>query len=240
MIEGESYLVTYDNWTEGLVTFDGTDEFKGALQVLNWSYQTYGKDVVYACSFGIEGIVLIDLIAKVQPNAQIVFLDTDVHFKETYETIERVKEKYPTLNIVLKKPELSLEEQATQFGDKLWETEPNKCCQIRKLDPLNDVLSGAKAWISGLRREQSETRAHVQFINQDHRFQSVKICPLIHWTWKDVWRYVSKHELTYNVLHDQGYPSIGCAHCTKPAFTLEDLRSGRWQGQGKTECGLHG
>lgn len=232
-------MLTYENWSETTMVFDETDELKGALQVLEWSYNTYGKDVVYACSFGIEGIVLIDLIAKVQPDAQIVFLDTDVHFKETYETIERVRGKYPTLNIVLKKPVLSLDEQAKQFGDKLWEREPNKCCQLRKLDPLNEVLSDAKAWISGLRREQSETRQHVQFINQDHRFQSVKICPLIHWTWKDVWRYVSKHALTYNVLHDQGYPSIGCEHCTKPAFTLEDLRSGRWQGQGKKECGLH-
>ena len=138
--------------------------------------------------------MLIDLIAKVQPNAQIVFLDTDVHFKETYETIERVREKYPTLEIILKKPALTLEEQASQFGDKLWETNPNQCCQIRKLDPLNEALAGSKAWISGLRHEQSETRKHVEFINKDNKFQSVKICPLIHWTWKDVWRYVSKHK----------------------------------------------
>lgn len=233
-------MLTYDNWREESVTFDHEDDFKGALQVLEWSYKTYGEEIVYACSFGIEGIVLIDLIAKVKPDAQIVFLDTDVHFKETYETIERVKAKYPTLNIILKKPALTLQEQEKAFGDRLWETAPNQCCKIRKLDPLNEVLTGAKAWISGLRHEQSETRKHVQFINKDDRFQSVKICPLIHWTWKDVWRYVSKHELTYNVLHDNGYPSIGCEHCTKPAFTMEDLRSGRWQGQGKTECGLHG
>ncbi|MEC1177843.1 phosphoadenylyl-sulfate reductase [Metasolibacillus meyeri] len=232
-------MLTYDTWENPEIPFEIDEQYKGALEVIKWSYQQYGKDVVYACSFGIEGIVLIDLIAKVQPDAQIVFLDTDVHFKETYETIERVREKYPTLNIVLKKPALTLEQQAQQFGDKLWETKPNQCCNIRKLEPLNEVLSGAKAWISGLRREQSETRKNVEFINQDNRFKSIKICPLIHWTWKDVWRYVSKHELTYNVLHDQGYPSIGCSHCTKPAFTLEDLRSGRWQGQGKTECGLH-
>ncbi|HEY4622792.1 MAG TPA: phosphoadenosine phosphosulfate reductase family protein, partial [Solibacillus sp.] len=173
-------MLTYENWSDTAMVFDETDELKGALQVLKWSYDTYGTDVVYACSFGIEGIVLIDLIAKVQPDAQIIFLDTNVHFKETYETIERVREKYPTLTIELKESALSLDEQAKQFGDKLWETEPNKCCQLRKLDPLNEVLSDALAWISGLRREQSETRQHVQFINQDHRFQSVKICPLIH------------------------------------------------------------
>ena len=239
LFNGGINLLTYSAWSDPTIPFEIDETFKGALEVLDWSFKEYGEDVVYACSFGIEGIVLIDLIAKVQPHAKIVFLDTDVHFKETYETIERVKERYPTLNIVMKKPELTLEQQAQQFGDKLWETNPNQCCQIRKLDPLNEVLSGAKAWISGLRREQSETRKNVEFINKDHRFQSVKICPLIHWTWKDVWRYVSKYELTYNVLHDQGYPSIGCEHCTKPAFTMEDLRSGRWQGQGKTECGLH-
>ena len=232
-------MLTYDTWEDSLVQFDVDDEYKGALNVLKWAYQHYGDEVVYACSFGIEGIVLIDLIAKVKPDAKIVFLDTDVHFKETYETIEKVKEKYPELNIEMKKPALTLEEQAKQFGDELWKTNPNKCCEIRKLTPLRETLTGAKAWISGLRRDQSETRKNTEFLNQDKKFQSVKICPLIHWSWKDVWRYVSKHDLTYNPLHDQGYPSIGCFHCTKPAFTMDDLRSGRWHGLNKTECGLH-
>ena len=232
-------MLTYETWQEPNINFEIDETYKGALNVLKWSYEQYGKDIVYACSFGIEGIVLVDLISKVKPDATIVFLDTDVNFKETYETIERVKEKYPELNIIMKKPKLTLEEQAAQYGDKLWETNPNQCCQIRKLVPLNEVLSDAKAWLSGLRHEQSETRKHVQFINRDDKFQSIKICPLIHWTWKDVWRYVTKNDLPYNPLHDQGYPSIGCSHCTKPAFDMNDLRSGRWQGTGKTECGLH-
>ena len=233
-------MLTYETWQEPNINFEIDETYKGALHVLKWSYEQYGEDIVYACSFGIEGIVLIDLISKVQPKATIVFLDTDVNFKETYETIDRVKEKYPDLNIIMKKPKLTLEEQAAQYGDKLWETNPNQCCQIRKLTPLNEVLSDAKAWLSGLRHEQSETRKHVQFINRDDKFQSIKICPLIHWTWKDIWRYVTKNDLPYNPLHDQGYPSIGCSHCTAPAFDMNDLRSGRWQGKGKTECGLHG
>lgn len=232
-------MLTYHTWEDSYIDFEVDDTYKGALNVLNWAYKHYGEDIVYACSFGIEGIVLIDLISKVKPDAKIVFLDTDVHFKETYETIERVKANYPKLNIEIKKPALTLEEQAKQFGDELWKANPNKCCEIRKLVPLRETLTGAKAWISGLRRDQSETRKNTNFINQDNKFQSVKICPLIHWTWKDVWRYVSKHNLTYNPLHDQGYPSIGCSHCTKPAFTMDDLRSGRWQGLNKTECGLH-
>ncbi len=238
-MKGGFLLLTYKTWEDSFIDFEVDDTYKGALNVLNWAYNHYGDDVVYACSFGIEGIVLIDLISKVKPDAKIVFLDTDVHFKETYETIEKVKENYPTLNIEIKKPALTLEEQAKQFGDELWKTNPNKCCEIRKLVPLKETLTGAKAWISGLRRDQSETRKNTNFINQDNKFQSVKICPLIHWTWKDVWRYVSKHNLTYNPLHDTGYPSIGCSHCTKPAFTMDDLRSGRWSGQNKTECGLH-
>ena len=233
-------MLTYKTWHEQEQTFETDDGYSGALNVLNWAYGHYGEEIVYACSFGIEGIVLIDLISKVKPDASIVFLDTDVHFKETYETIERVKEKYPKLRITMKKPALTLAEQAEQHGDKLWETNPNQCCAIRKLQPLNETLSQSEAWISGLRREQSETRKHVQFINKDDKFQSVKVCPLIHWTWKDVWRYVHKNDLPYNPLHDQGYPSIGCFHCTQPAFSADDLRSGRWSGQGKTECGLHG
>lgn len=233
-------MLTYSTWQEPELKFEVDDTYKGALDVLRWAYQHYGEEIVYACSFGIEGIVLIDCISKVKPDAKIVFLDTDVHFKETYETIERVKAKYPDLRIEMKKPALTLEEQEKEYGSALWERNPNQCCNIRKLQPLTETLTGAKAWISGLRREQSPTRANVEFINLDKRFESIKICPLIHWTWKDVWRYVSKYDLPYNPLHDKGYPSIGCETCTKPAFTMDDLRSGRWSGQGKTECGLHG
>ncbi|MGE7943484.1 phosphoadenylyl-sulfate reductase [Lysinibacillus xylanilyticus] len=232
-------MLTYATWHEPTMDFNVDETYKAALEVLQWSYTEYGEDIVYACSFGIEGIVLIDLISKVKPDAAIVFLDTDVHFKETYETIDRVKEKYPQLNIIMQKSALTLEQQAAQYGDELWKSNPNKCCEIRKIKPLHEALAGAKAWISGLRREQSATRQNTNFINRDDKFKSIKICPLIHWTWKDVWRYVSKFNLPYNPLHDRGYPSIGCEHCTKPAFTMDDLRSGRWQESGKTECGLH-
>ena len=232
-------MYTFENQLETPPEFEVDETYKGALDVLRWAYDHYDEELIYACSFGIEGIVLIDLISKVREDAKIVFLDTDVHFSETYDTIAKVQEKYPKLRIQLKKPKLSLDEQAAQYGDKLWEREPNKCCNMRKVEPLHETLSDAKAWLSGLRREQSETRANVEFVNLDKRFQSIKICPLIHWTWKDIWRYVSKYDLPYNVLHDQGYPSIGCKTCTKPAFTLEDLRAGRWSGAQKTECGLH-
>lgn len=233
-------LLTYNNFdSQAPIPFSIENDTKGALEVLQWAYDHYKDEIVYACSFGIEGIVLIDLIAKVKKDAKIVFLDTDVHFEETYKLIEAVKERYPDLQIEMKKPSLTLEEQAGQFGDELWLREPNKCCEIRKVIPLNEVLSNSTAWLSGLRREQGETRKNTEFINKDNKFKSVKVCPLIHWTWKDVWRYAHKNNLAYNILHDQGYPSIGCKTCTKPAINIDDLRSGRWTGSGKTECGLH-
>lgn len=238
-LQGGEKMLTFDNFSD-VPTIPLDDQVHGALRALTWAYEEYGEEIVYACSFGIEGIVLIDLISKVKADAKIVFLDTNVHFKETYETIEKVEKMYPQLQIELKQPHLSLEEQAKSYGEELWKSNPNQCCQIRKMNPLNEVLTGKIAWISGLRRQQSPTRAKTEFINKDDKFKSVKVCPLIHWTWKEVWQYVSKYDLPYNPLHDQGYPSIGCEKCTIPSWTQDDLRAGRWQGEQKTECGLHG
>ncbi|MFX3625238.1 MAG: phosphoadenylyl-sulfate reductase [Ectobacillus sp.] len=232
-------MLTYETWDMHSLSFSEEDETKGALSVLKWAYNHYGEEVVYACSFGIEGIVLIHLIQQVKPDAKIVFLDTGLHFAQTYETIEKIKQRFPQLRIIMQKPNLTLKEQEEQYGASLWKREPNVCCNIRKIQPLEEVLQTGKAWISGLRREQSPTRQNTQFVNQDHRFLSIKICPLIHWTWKEIWRYVYKHELPYNILHDQGYPSIGCEVCTLPVQEGGDSRSGRWAGTLKTECGLH-
>lgn len=235
-------MLRFSTWEEqeqavSFPVFSADSPTKGALEVLQWAYGHYGEELVYACSFGIEGSVLVDLISQVKPDARVVFLDTELHFQETYEVIEKVKKRYPQLRIEMKKPDLTLLEQAKKHGDELWKRNPNLCCQIRKVAPLEETLSGASAWLSGLRREQSATRKDVQYINKDNRFKSVKICPLIHWTWKEIWRYAHKNNLPYNILHDQGYPSIGCQPCTLPADG--DGRSGRWSGQGKTECGLH-
>lgn len=231
--------LTYDTWKEPNLAFEIDETYKGALQVIEWAYKEYGEELVYACSFGIEGIVLIDLISKVKKDAKIVFLDTGLHFKETYQLIEDVKEKYPSLQVEIKQPNLSLEEQANKYGDKLWESQPNRCCYYRKVLPLEEVLSSATAWLSGLRREQSPTRANTNFINLDDNFKSIKVCPLIHWTWKEIWQYVKENELIYHPLHDQGYPSIGCAPCTLPGDMETGSRSGRWKNKQKTECGLH-
>ncbi|HDR4570565.1 phosphoadenylyl-sulfate reductase [Bacillus cytotoxicus] len=232
-------MLTYETWEEDSMSFSERDETKGALAVLEWAYKQYNDEIVYACSFGVEGMVLLHLINEVNPFAQVVFLDTNVHFCETYALIERVRQRFPKLNIIEKQPGLTLEEQEDKYGKDLWEHNPNLCCKLRKILPLEELLANKNAWISGLRREQSETRKHTKFINQDHRFQSIKICPLIHWTWKEVWRYVYKHNLPYNPLHDVGYPSIGCEKCTLPVGKYGSSRDGRWAGSVKTECGLH-
>jgi phosphoadenosine phosphosulfate reductase len=231
--------LTYATWGEPSTNFLIDDDSKGALNVLQWAYDEYNDELVYACSFGVEGIVMIDLISQINPSAKVVFLDTGLHFPETYALIDEVKQLYPKLTIELKEPSLTVDEQAEKFGDKLWERQPDRCCYMRKVIPLRETLSSATAWLSGLRREQSASRSLTNFINKDETFESVKICPLILWSWTDIWDYVKKHQLPYNPLHDQGYPSIGCVPCTRPGDTTTGSRSGRWADQTKTECGLH-
>ncbi|WP_077211256.1 phosphoadenylyl-sulfate reductase [Bacillus dakarensis] len=228
--------ITYENWVEECNIFETQPDY---LDVLKWAYNEYKDDIVYACSFGAEGIVLIDLIYKVNKKAKIIFLDTGLHFQETYELIDKVKKQYPSLTIEMVKPKISLPEQSKWYGDELWKHHPNLCCHMRKVAPLQEALSGVKAWISGLRREQSPSRSNTQYVNKDEKFKKVKICPLIHWSWDDIMNYIKLNNLPYNPLHDQGYPSIGCAPCTQPVFDENDQRSGRWAGLSKTECGLH-
>lgn len=233
-------LVTYSDFPgDPFIEWKPTDATKGASRILDWAYESYGDSMVYACSFGAEGIVLIDLISKVKKDAKIVFLDTEIHFQETYELIDKVKEKYPELLIQLKKPKLTLDEQADEYGSALWKRQPDQCCFIRKIKPLEEALSGVPAWLSGLRREQSDTRKNTNFVNKDERFKSIKVCPLIYWSWEDVWEYIRVNNLPYNELHDQGFPSIGCIPCTSSVTDSEDPRAGRWAGLNKTECGLH-
>lgn len=232
--------VTYENWNQISDSFQTGDKTKGARAVLEWAYQNYSEDkIVYASSFGAEAIVLIDLIQQVKPDAHIVFLDTGLHFPETYDVIDKIEARFPSLKIERKQPALNLDEQREQYGSALWKKDPNLCCQIRKVIPLRETLTTKEAWISGLRREQSPTRKDTQFLNKDEKFENIKICPLIHWTWDEVWAYIREKDLPYNQLHDQGYPSIGCFPCTQPVETGGDSREGRWGGSGKTECGLH-
>ena len=143
------------------------------------------------------------------------------------------------VGIIQVKSLLTPEQQAAQHGEALWTRHPDQCCELRKVEPLTRVLKGFDVWITGIRRDQSPTRAHAKLIEWDQKFQLVKVNPLAAWTWEDVWTYIRVHEVPYNELHDRNYPSIGCTYCTSPVNPGDDPRAGRWKNFTKTECGLH-
>jgi len=205
--------------------------------ILKFAVETF-PNIAFACSFGAEDVVLVDMLQKISPQTDIFYLDTDFHFKETYETRDRLEQKYGKKFIQVK-PELTPEEQAAKYGEELWKSDPNKCCNLRKVEPLSKFLAGYEAWITGIRRDQAPTRANAKKIEYDAKFGLVKFNPLASWTSDDVWNYIRANDVIYNPLHDQNYPSIGCAYCTRPVMPGEDPRAGRWAGTDKTECGLH-
>ncbi len=213
-------------------------EGEDAEAVLRWAVEAFFPDLALACSFGgPTGMVLLDMVARIEPKVEIFYLDTGFLFPETHETVRRAAERWG-IEPVAYVPLLSPEEQAAAYGDALWTRDPALCCQLRKVEPHRRALAGKRAWISGLRRDQSETREDIDVVEWDYEFGLVKVNPLATWTERDVWAYIVKHGVPYNPLHDRGYPSIGCTHCTRPVKPGADPRSGRWQGFDKTECGI--
>ena len=226
-------------WEKEALVRAKAEEFEGvsAEAVIGWAVNEF-PNIAFACSFGAEDVVLVDMIRKIRPETDIFYLDTDFHFRETYETRDRLAERYG-LRFIRVSPELTPEEQAARYGEELWKRDPNLCCNLRKVEPLSRFLAGYDAWITGIRREQAPTRANAKKVEYDQKFGLIKFNPLADWKWEDVWRYIREHDVPYNPLHDQNYPSIGCLHCTRPVKPGEDLRAGRWSGTGKIECGLH-
>lgn len=195
-------------------------------------------NLTFACSFGAEDVVIVDMLQRISPTTEIFYLDTDFHFEETYQTRDLIAEHY-NLNFVRVSPLLTPEEQAVAHGDELWIKDPNACCNIRKVEPLTRNLSKYDAWITGIRREQAPTRANAKKVEYDSKFGLVKFNPLASWTQGEVWNYIREHQVIYNPLHDKNFPSIGCEYCTRAVAPGEDPRAGRWSGTEKTECGLH-
>lgn len=209
------------------------------LEIIRWGVDNLGSSsLTLACSFGYEDVALVDMVSKVDPKLSIFYLDTDLLFPETYQVRDRLAERYEC-RFERVCSELSVKEQSRRYGESLWDRDPYKCCQLRKVEPLKQVLQGYDGWITGIRREQSLTRAHTEVVEWDAGFSLVKINPLAYWSSSQVWDYIHEHEIPYNPLHDQNYPSIGCTPCTNPVLPGEDPRSGRWTGFKKTECGLH-
>lgn len=214
-------------------------EGQNPQDILAWTFAAFGEKVTLACSFGgVSGMALLDMSVKLNPAVRVFYLDTDVLFPETYELEKRTAERYGIQPIAFR-PLITLQEQAQKHGDALWSSDPDACCAIRKVEPNKRALEGMDAWISGLRRDQSETRSTVRPLDWDNKFGLVKVSPLASWKDKDVWRYIMANDVPYNPLHDRGFPSIGCTHCTRAVKGGEDPRAGRWAGTDKDECGLH-
>jgi phosphoadenosine phosphosulfate reductase len=208
-------------------------EHLDATGVLAFMVDRFHPRLAVACSFQKEASVVLDLLLKIAPDAHVFTLDTHVLFPETYATWRAVEQRYGITVEVHQGP--SLARQASLHGDRLWERDPDACCDLRKVQPLNRALADVDAWVAGLRRDQSPSRAKTPKLAWDAKHDRWKFNPLADWTDKDVWRYIAEHDLPYNPLHDEGYSSIGCTPCT----VAGEGREGRWAGTGKLECGLH-
>jgi phosphoadenosine phosphosulfate reductase len=222
-------------------TLSESFEAKSPQDMLAYAIEKYYPRIVLACSFGLEDVVLVDMVHRIDPTVPLFYLDTDFLFPETYATRDRVIERYglQPSQVIQVKSLLTPQKQAEDYGDALWTRDPDRCCQLRKVEPLTRVLRGYGAWITGIRREQVPSRANAGLIEWDQKFELVKVNPLAQWTWNDVWTYIKVYEVPYNPLHDQNYPSIGCTYCTAPVAPGDDPRAGRWKNFAKTECGLH-
>jgi len=209
-----------------------------AQELLAWAGQEFGDKLALTCSFGgPTGMVLVDLVAKHAPKTPVFVIDTQVLFDQTYKTIEAV-EKHYNLKVRFAVPEFTLDAQAQEFGPELWKSNPNQCCDIRKVQPLRQTLKNYRAWITGVRRDQASTRADTQLVSWGKNNNVIKLCPLAAWTEEQVWAYIYANDVPFNPMLKEGYTSIGCTHCTQKPSS-DDPRSGRWAGTGKTECGLH-
>lgn len=217
---------------ERLVESGGAEEL-AAEQLLAEVLQRFHPRVALACSFQKEESVLLEMLFAIEPEARVFALDTHVLFPETYRVWREVERRYGTRVEVFEGP--SLGRQAATHGEALWERNPDLCCSIRKVEPLGRALADLDCWITGMRREQSPTRADAPKLGWDDRHELWKASPLADWADAAVRSYIDERDLPSNPLHEQGYSSIGCTHCTKPGAG----REGRWSGLEKAECGLH-
>jgi phosphoadenosine phosphosulfate reductase len=209
------------------------------IDILNQAISAHRGRVALACSFGgPSGMVLLDLVMRIDRSVPVYYLDTGLLFDETYALVEAVSKRYGVRPIAVL-PALTLEEQRSLYGDELWSRDPDRCCRLRKVEPQRQFLENYDAWITGARRDQTRERADLEVLSKDELTGCVKISPLAHWTEPDVWAYVREHDVPVNALHRLDYPSIGCTPCTRAVRPGEDARAGRWSGSEKTECGLH-
>ncbi len=208
-----------------------------AEELLSWVYSEYGDKLCLTCSWQKQSSVLVHMVSELGLDLPVIELDTQLFFRETYETRDRLVKRYG-LNLI-SNPIITVAEQHRQEGPNLWERDPDRCCQIRKVEPLLSALEPYGAWISGIRRDQSPSRAETPKMQWSERYGVWKVHPLADWDEKRVWAYIKVNEIPYNPLHEAGYRSIGCIPCTRPITADEEERAGRWAGSDKLECGIH-
>lgn len=206
--------------------------------ILRFAAERFGEQLVVVTSFQPTGIVTLHMLQDIAPRTAVITLDTGFLFPQTQQLMDALEARF-SLNLRRVRPQLSPAQQALAHGVTLWERNPDLCCHLRKVLPLRQALRGYRAWIAGLRRDQSAQRANTPVIEWDDRNHLIKLCPFANWSSARVWAWLREHELPFNALHNQGYPTIGCTHCTHPVAAGASQRSGRWQDLGKTECGLH-
>ncbi len=206
-------------------------------EILAWAAATFGEHLIVASNM--QDAVLVALGAAARPGVDVLFLETGYHFAETLGTRDAVAQTYG-VRIVEAGPEHTVEEQDRLEGKDLFATDPNRCCHLRKVVPLQQTLARYGAWVTGVRRVEAPTRAHTPLVTWDERHQLVKVNPIAHWSDEQMDAYIRDHAILVNPLVGEGYPSIGCAPCTAKPAPGADPRSGRWAGTAKTECGLHG
>ncbi len=213
-------------------------ETRGVEDVLEWAVSAHSPKLVMTSNFGAEGVVLMDHLMRVAPETPVIYLNTGFQFAATDDVKERLRDRYK-FNLIEARALLTVEEQAKIYGERLYETNSDLCCRIRKVEPLQRALAGFEAWIAALRRDQSPTRATIKTVEWNAGKEMVKIHPLAGWNRSQVWSYIAKHNLPYNQLYDDGYTSIGCWPCTRQVAAGQHERSGRWVGSKKQECGIH-
>ena len=207
--------------------------------LLKWIVKNLPNDkVVMGTGFGPPGNHFVRYAFKVTRNISVFYIDTSFLFEQTYDLKNKLEEKYG-FKFLRFSTEFTPDAQGKQYGEKLWEKDPDACCNLRKVLPMKEALADYDFWITGIRKKQTTIRAHAGLVDLEPRFSVIKMNPLLNWTHDEVWNFVKEHNLPYNPLHDRGYPSIGCKQCTSSVCEGEDERNGRWRGIGKTECGLH-
>jgi phosphoadenosine phosphosulfate reductase len=214
------------------------EELEGATAeaILSWAVERFHPGLVIASSMG--DCVLVDIAARVRPGLPVLFVDTGYHFAETIGTRDAVAARYPVQMITIQ-PARTVAEQDAAEGPELYARDPDRCCALRKVTPFEVALGRFTAWASGVRRDETESRARARVVDWDSRRRMVKVNPLATWTQDDVDRYIADHDVLVNPLLYDGYTSVGCAPCTRRVEAGEHPRAGRWSGTGKLECGLN-